>query len=158
MNEHMYRKLIKHVKIRHTHGFLYANFKTLELKLIYFQFSLKDPWLLPHYKRKRNGSDFPLTGWLFFYFGIKTEALLCSIDKDDIQSIDKTYTTIDNIPFIPRAYKIINDKNDNLYCIGTMEPTIIHKIIQKYKQSAKRNVHLKTHYNRLNHTITYYTE
>ncbi len=141
----MYRKLIKHAKIRHTHGFLYANFKTLEVKFIYFQFNLKDPWLLPHYKLKRNGSDFPLTGWLFFYFGVTTEALLCPIVQDDVSFLDKTY-------------KIINNKNGNIYCIVTMEPTIIHKIIQKYKRSAKHNTHLKAHYNRLNHTITYYTE
>lgn len=38
---------------------------------VYWQFSLKDPWLLPKYDPNfRSG---PLYGWLFFYFGREKE-------------------------------------------------------------------------------------
>lgn len=38
---------------------------------VYWQFSLKDPWLLPKYDP--NFCSGPLYGWLFFYFGREKE-------------------------------------------------------------------------------------
>ena len=36
---------------------------------VYWQFSLKKPWLLPKYDPEFGESKIPLYGWLFFYFG-----------------------------------------------------------------------------------------
>lgn len=42
---------------------------------VYWQFSLKMPWLLPKYEPEFGESKVPLYGWLFFYFGRKKEHL-----------------------------------------------------------------------------------
>ena len=42
---------------------------------VYWQFSLKKPWLLPKYEPEFGESKIPLYGWLFFYFGRKKEHL-----------------------------------------------------------------------------------
>lgn len=54
----------------------YANFNTNEARSLYIQFSLKDPWLIPHYEEHFGNIDIPLYGWLFFYFGLLTEGLV----------------------------------------------------------------------------------
>lgn len=36
---------------------------------VYWQFSLKKPWLLPKYDPEFGKDKVPLYGWLFFYFG-----------------------------------------------------------------------------------------
>lgn len=54
----------------------YANFNTREFRSSYIQFSLKDPWLIPHHEDHYGKIDIPLSGWLFFYFGAKTEGFI----------------------------------------------------------------------------------
>mgnify|MGYP003228585082 FL=1 len=45
---------------------------------VYWQFSLKEPWLIPHFDDGTSGpraDRLPLYGWLFFYFGKNTRPL-----------------------------------------------------------------------------------
>ena len=45
---------------------------------VYWQFSLKEPWLIPHFDDGTSGpraGRLPLYGWLFFYFGKNTRPL-----------------------------------------------------------------------------------
>lgn len=128
--------LLQLKRVSHTYGFLYANFKTLEIKSMYFQFSLKDPWLIPHYESESGKSKTPLFGWLFFYVGIATEALLCPVVKEDL-------------PFVG---KVIEDKTGTLYYTATTDKTII----QKHKKYINHGSLPKAHYNRFSNTATYY--
>lgn len=61
----------------------YMNFNTKEFRTVYVQFSLTKPWLLPKYDPTFGKCHMPLYGWLFFYFGAKTEGYLYRI-KDGI--------------------------------------------------------------------------
>ncbi|MCB7508718.1 hypothetical protein G7B22_28815 [Blautia sp. MSK.20.9] len=61
-------------RIRTTWMVLY-NQKNGEQYSVYWQFSLKKPWLLPKYEPEFGESKVPLYGWLFFYFGRKKEHL-----------------------------------------------------------------------------------
>lgn len=48
------------------------------LSQVYWQFSLKEPWLIPHFDDGTSGpraDRLPLYGWLFFYFGKNTRPL-----------------------------------------------------------------------------------
>ena len=36
---------------------------------LYWQFSMKKPWLIPHKEKEFGKHKIPLSGWLFFYFG-----------------------------------------------------------------------------------------
>lgn len=50
-----------------------------QLSQVYWQFSLKEPWLIPHFDDGTSGSRagmLPLYGWLFFYFGKNTHPLI----------------------------------------------------------------------------------
>ena len=49
------------------------------LSQVYWQFSLKEPWLIPHFDDGTSGpraGRLPLYGWLFFYFGKNTSISL----------------------------------------------------------------------------------
>lgn len=72
-----------------TWQFIVANFKTKEVRSVYFQFSLKDPWWLPKYDPHFGKADIPLWGWLFFYFGGRKEGMLCETTNDNAKIIDK---------------------------------------------------------------------
>lgn len=69
-----------------TFKFSWVNFKTSEARALYVQFSLKDPWLIPHHEEHFGGEnvDIPLSGWLFFYFGALTEGVIYSGDENSI--------------------------------------------------------------------------
>lgn len=49
-----------------------------QLSQVYWQLSLKEPWLIPHFDDGTSGhraGKLPLYGWLFFYFGKNTHPL-----------------------------------------------------------------------------------
>lgn len=52
-------------------GWLLTKNSNGDMYSVYWQFSLKDPWLLPKYDP--NFCSGPLYGWLFFYFGREKE-------------------------------------------------------------------------------------
>ena len=57
-----------------------VSYKNTEGKLsqVYWQFSFKKPWLIPHFDDGTSGPRtgmLPLYGWLFFYFGKNTRPL-----------------------------------------------------------------------------------
>lgn len=81
--------LLKVHRIRFTWLFTIANFKSKEIYDIYFQFSLKDPWLLPKYDPHFGKTDTPLYGWLFFYFGRQTIGMLYKTDATNAPICDK---------------------------------------------------------------------
>lgn len=62
-------KILSKGRKRGTFYFNIVNFKTQEVYFLYFQFSLKDMWLIPHYEKEFSKLKMPLYGWLFFYFG-----------------------------------------------------------------------------------------
>lgn len=59
----------------------YVNFNTSEARALYIQFSLKEPWLIPHREEHYGDIDIPLSGWLFFYFSVLTEGLIYPGDE-----------------------------------------------------------------------------
>lgn len=59
----------------------YVNFKTMEARALYLQFTLKDPWWIPRYEKHFGKADIPLAGWLFFYFGVLTEGIVYPGDE-----------------------------------------------------------------------------
>jgi hypothetical protein len=67
-----------------------VNFKTKEAYSIYFQFSLKDPWLLPKCDKHFGKGDYPLYGWLFFYFGRETEGIIYETSDVDTKIKDRS--------------------------------------------------------------------
>ena len=75
------RKLIHVAKCHGTFKFDIANFKTKEARSFWVQFSLKNPWLIPHYEKHFSDQDIPLAGWLFLYFSITNEGLLYAGDN-----------------------------------------------------------------------------
>lgn len=81
--------LIDIVRKRFTWNFMNANFKTKEVYSIYIQFSITDPWWLPKYEPHFGKEDIPLYGWLFFYFGRRTEGVLYETDNNDAKLTDK---------------------------------------------------------------------
>ena len=125
--------LIQFKQINHTYCIVYVNFKTLEIKSLYFQTSMKDPWLIPHYESDR----VPLAGWLFWYAGCKTDGLICPVSEYDI-------------PFFSEQNGI-KDKNGNLYMIATTDKDIICKHKAYLRQGGKP----KAHFNRFANTITF---
>lgn len=130
-------KLLQMKHIRHTRGFVYAKFKTLELKSLYMQISIKEPWLIPHYNPHFGQNDIPLFGWLFFYIGINTDALLCPIDQYDLPILNT---------------KELKDENGNMYCIATKDK----EIIRQHRNCLKHGVIPHARFNRFANTITYY--
>ena len=58
------------IRLRATWMVAYKN-SNGDIYSVYWQFSLKDPWLLPKYDP--NFCSGSLYGWLFFYFGKKKE-------------------------------------------------------------------------------------
>ena len=130
-------KLIQMKRYRCTMGFVYAKFKTLELKSLYIQMSTKDPWWIPHYDPHYGKNNIPLFGWLFFYIGIDTECLLCPIDKYDLQILNA---------------KPIEDENCNMYYAATRD----EEIIRQHRNCLKHGVIPKARFNRFVNTITYY--
>ena len=74
---------------RFTWNFMIANFKTKEVYSFYIQFSLTDPWWLPRYEPHFGKTDIPLYGWLFFYFGRRTEGILYETTEEDAKITDK---------------------------------------------------------------------
>ena len=129
--------LLEFKQIKHTYGIVYVNFKTLEIKSLYFQTSMKDPWFIPHYERESGSSKIPLAGWLFWYVGCMTEGLICPITEYDI-------------PFFGKQ-QVIKDKQGNLYMAATTDKDII----RKHKVCLRHGGHPKAHFNRFANTITY---
>lgn len=129
--------LLEFKQRKHTYGMIYVNFKTLEIKLLYFQASLTNPWLIPHYESSYGSSNLPLAGWLFWYAGCTTEALICPITKYDI-------------PFFSKQ-KTIKDKQGNMY----MAVTTDKNIISKHKACLRHGGHPKAHFNRFANIVTY---
>jgi len=82
-------KIIDFRRIRHTIGWTIVNFKTQECYDLYFQLSLKKPWLIPHYEREVGKTKMPLYGWLFFYFGRFTRGIVYPIKEEDISDKKK---------------------------------------------------------------------
>lgn len=74
---------------RFTWNFMMCNFRTKEAYSIYIQFSLTDPWWLPRYDPHYSKIDIPLYGWLFFYFGRRTEGILYETEEPDAKITDK---------------------------------------------------------------------
>lgn len=56
------------LRLRTTWIVLYRNSRGEEYS-VYWQLSLKDPWLVPRYNPEFGKDKQPLYGWLFFYFG-----------------------------------------------------------------------------------------
>ena len=69
------------IRKRGTFKISYVNFKTNEARALYIQFTLKDPWWLPHYEEHFGSADIPLAGWLFFYVGLLTEGIVYPGDE-----------------------------------------------------------------------------
>ena len=114
------------------------NFKTLEIKSLYFNTSITNPWLIPHYyEPSYDSNNFPLVGWLFWYIGCKTECLICPITEYDI-------------PFFGKQQPI-KDKQGNLYMATTTKKDIIsqHKACLRHRRQPKAN------FNRFANTVTY---
>lgn len=128
--------LLEFKQIRHTYCIVYINFKTFEIKSLYFQASMKNPWLIPHYEPSHD-SSLPLAGWLFWYAGCTTEGLICPISEYDI-------------PFFGKQ-QAIKDKQGNLYMIATTDKNIIckHRAYLRHRRQPK------AHFNRFTNTITY---
>lgn len=129
--------LLEFKQIKHTYGIVYVNFKTLEIKSLYFQASMKDPWFIPHYEREFGSNKIPLAGWLFWYAGCVTEGLICPVTEYDI-------------PFFSKQ-QVIKDKQGNMYMTATTDRDIIHK----HKACLRHDGHPKAHFNRFANTITY---
>lgn len=129
--------LLEFKQIRHTYCIVYINFKTFEIKSLYFQASMKNPWLIPHYEPSYGSSSLPLAGWLFWYAGCTTEGLICPVTEYDI-------------PFFGKQ-KGIKDKHGNLYMIAATDKDII----RKHKAYLHNGGQLKAHFNRFTNTITY---
>lgn len=129
--------LLEFKQIRHTYCIVYINFKTFEIKSIYFQASLKNPWLIPHYEPSHGTSNLPLAGWLFWYAGCTTEGLICPITEYDI-------------PFFGKQ-QAIKDKQGNLYMVATTDKDII----RKHKAYLRQGGQPKAHFNRFANTVTY---
>lgn len=129
--------LLQFKHVNHTYVIVYANFKTLELKSLYFMASMKNPWLIPYYEPSYGSSSLPLVGWLFWYAGCSTEALICPVTEYDI-------------PFFGKQ-KAIKDKQDNLYMVATTDKNII----SKHKTCLHHGGQPKAHFNRFANTITY---
>lgn len=123
---------------KHTYGIVYVNFKTLEIKSLYFQASLKNPWFIPHYEPSHSPSNLPLAGWLFWYAGCTTECLICPITEYDI-------------PFFGKQ-KAIKDKQGNMY----MAVTTNKDILSQHKACLRHERHPKANFNRFANTVTYY--
>lgn len=81
--------LLDVVRTRFTWNFMIANFKTKEAYSLYIQFSLTDPWWLPRYEPHLGEIDISLYGWLFFYFGRRTEGILYETTDENAKIIDK---------------------------------------------------------------------
>lgn len=96
------RKILFAKRNRGTFLFLLVNFKTQECYERYFQLSLKDPWWIPKYDpRYLTNENWPLAGWLFFYFGRHTRGAIIPCQESDI----------------PKGKKPIVDKAGNLYML-----------------------------------------
>lgn len=70
------RKIIFKKRIGTTFILVIVNFSTQECYEIYLNFSLTDPWWFPRYDPEFGKYKIPLYGWLFFYFGRKTEGVV----------------------------------------------------------------------------------
>lgn len=82
--------MILHIdRRRFTWNIMHVNFKTKEAYSIYFQFSLKDPWWYPKYDKHFGKGDYPLYGWLFFYFGRTTEGIIYETKDTNTKIKDK---------------------------------------------------------------------
>ena len=143
----LFAQIIKHRKNysllafkqkKHTYGIVYVNFKTLEIKSLYFQASLKDPWFIPHYAPAHSPSNLPLAGWLFWYAGCTTECIISPITEYDI-------------PFFGKQ-KAIKDKQGTMY----MAVTTNKDILSQHKACLRNGGHPKANFNRFANTITYY--
>lgn len=75
-------KFIQMIREKGTFKFDFVNFKTKEARSLWVQFTLKDPWFLPHYEKHFGKADIPLAGWLFLYFGISNEGLIYMGDEN----------------------------------------------------------------------------
>lgn len=75
-------KVVNILRKRFTWKIMYINFRTKEARAIYIQFSLKDPWLIPHYEKHFGKADIPLAGWLFFYIGVVSEGIIYKGDEN----------------------------------------------------------------------------
>ena len=126
--------LLQFKQLKHTYGIVYVNFKTLESKYLYFQTSLKDPWLIPHYDPSYK---FPIAGWLFWFAGCTTDGIICPISE---------YV----IPFFSNQ-QVIKDKHGNMYVIATHDKDII----RKHKAYLRQVCQVKAHFNRFANTITF---
>lgn len=129
--------LLAFKQIRHTYGIVYVNFKTLEIKSLYFQTSMKNAWLIPHYEPSHGSNSLPLAGWLLWYAGCTTEGLICPVSEYDI-------------PFFGKQ-QAIKDKQGNLYMVATTDIDII----RKHKACLQHGGQPKAHFNRFTNTITY---
>lgn len=74
--EFLNRKIIFKKRIGTTFILVIVNFSTQECYKIYWSFSLTDPWLIPKYDPEFGKNKIPMYGWLFFYFGRKTEGVI----------------------------------------------------------------------------------
>lgn len=81
--------IINIVRKRFTWNIMKINFKTKEAYSIYFQFSLKDPWIFPKHEPHFGKTDISLYGWLFFYFGRQTEGILYETTDKNAKIVDK---------------------------------------------------------------------
>lgn len=144
----LFAQIIKHRKNylllafkqrKHTYLIVYVNFKTLEIKSLYFNASITNPWLIPHYyEPSYDSNNFPLIGWLFWYAGCKTECLICPITEYDI-------------PFFGKQQPI-KDKQGNLY----MATTTDKNILSQHKACIRNGGQPKANFNRFENTVTYY--
>lgn len=92
-------KILDKRKVGHTYGCTIVNFKTQECYDLYFQVSLKDPWLIPRYRREFGKAKMPLYGWLFFYCGRMTRGIVYPINKSEISSPNKLLVDKNNRTF-----------------------------------------------------------
>jgi hypothetical protein len=113
------RKLLFVKRHRGTFLFAFANFKTQECYEWFFQFSLKDPWLLPKYDPYYLNGKWPLAGWLFFYFGRHTRGAVIPCRQCDIGE----------------GKKPVIDKAGNMYMIYNLPD---EELARKFRQTILR--------------------
>lgn len=125
----MSRKIISAKRQRGTAVFTIVNFTNKEVYQVYFQFSLKDMWLKPHFE-DFGKSKIPLYGWLFFYFGRESVGFI--EQTSDIASDEKC---------------IIFDKHHNTYIIYALPKSMRKKFREDVKHGGVPR------YNKEDHSI-----
>lgn len=129
-------RILRFRRVRHTYGILYVNFRTLEIRTIYVQFSMKDMWKRPQCKIEGRSR---LYGWLFIYFGSTIESIICPIVERDLSRVNSN---------------IIKDRKGNNYIVVSNDI----EMVKRHDEYIKSHNNIKGHYNRISNSVLYYDE